>query len=236
MGRAPRHRVLTGAPARRPQCGKSGRLSHEARVEERTPRNSPMKCSQRSTALAGGRRRNRHMLPGGHIVLFRWRRERSVPELRFASPERRLRAASALVIAALIGWFAVRSIRLSRHLAPPILLPLPVQIAVTCTAVAVGAAVAIMIMRTHLSVNSEGLADHRLLRTVRVPWKQISGFDIGRPGGLWGGMCLRAVCRDEETVDLLSTRAYSRVPSAWHLDELERIRWSLEEAAKRYAD
>lgn len=158
-----------------------------------------------------------------------------MPELRFASPERRLRAASAPVIAALIGWIAVGSIRLSRRAAPPLVLPLPGRIAIICVAAAAGAAIAVLVMRTHLSVDSGGLADHRLLRTVRVPWQLITGFDVGRPGGLWGGMCLRAVCGDE-TVDLLSTRAYSRVPSAWHLDELERIRWSLEEAAKSQAD
>lgn len=159
-----------------------------------------------------------------------------MPELRFASPERRWRAASAPVIAALIGWVAAGSIRLSRHAAPPLLLPLTGRIVVTSVAVAAGTAVAVLIMRTHLAVAPEGLADHRVLRTVRVPWQLITGFDIGRPGGLWGGICLRAVCRDEETVDLLSTRAYSRVPSAWHLDQLERIRWNLEEAAKRHAD
>jgi len=158
-----------------------------------------------------------------------------VPELRFASPERRWRAASAPLIAALVGWLASGSIRLSRGAAPPLVLPLTGRVVFTCVAVTAGTAVAVLIMRTHLSVAPEGLADHRLFRTVCVPWPLITGFDIGRPGGPWGGMCLRAVCRDDETVDLLSTRAYSRVPSAWHLDQLERIRWSLEDAAKRYA-
>jgi hypothetical protein len=40
-----------------------------------------------------------------------------------------------------------------------------------------------------------------------------------------------ANCRDGRAVDLLSTRAYSRIRSAWQLDELQRIMWSLDNAA-----
>jgi hypothetical protein len=59
------------------------------------------------------------------------------------------------------------------------------------------------------------------------------GFEVNRPRALWGGFCVTAACRDDATIDLMFTRAYSRVPSARHLDELQRICWSLEEAAKQ---
>jgi len=52
---------------------------------------------------------------------------------------------------------------------------------------AVGLCVAVLIMRTHLTVNDEGLADHRMFRVVRVPWQLIAGFEVDRPGALWGG-------------------------------------------------
>lgn len=64
-----------------------------------------------------------------------------------------------------------------------------------------------------------------------MPWPQITAFEVERPKALWGGFCVTALCRDGTTIDLMSTRAYSRVPSARHLDELRRICWSLEEAA-----
>jgi hypothetical protein len=60
----------------------------------------------------------------------------------------------------------------------------------------------------------------------------IAGFQVNRPSALWGGFCITAVRHDGATIDLMSTRAYSRVPSTRHLDELQRICWSLEEAAK----
>ena len=100
---------------------------------------------------------------------------------------------------------------------------------------AVGLGLAVLIMRTHLTVSDQGLADHRMFRVVRVPWQLIAGFEVNRPGALWGGFCVAAACRDGATIDLMSTRAYSRVPSARHLDELQRICWSLEEAAKQQA-
>ncbi len=159
-----------------------------------------------------------------------------MPGMRIASPERRWRAATAPLIGGLIGWFGSGSIRLAlRAAAPPESIPLPVRILVTCLAVAAGLYLAVLILQTHLTVNDDGLADHRMFRVVQVPWPQIAGFEVGRPGGLWGGFCVTALCRDRTTVDLMSTRAYSRVPSARHLDELHRICWSLEEAAAKQA-
>jgi hypothetical protein len=83
----------------------------------------------------------------------------------------------------------------------------------------------------HLDITDQGLTDRRTFRVVRLPWDDIVGFSVGRPGGPWGGFCVIAICQDRSKVDLLSTRAYSRLPSARHLDELHRIRWTLEEAA-----
>lgn len=42
---------------------------------------------------------------------------------------------------------------------------------------------AVPIMRTCLIANDEGLTDRRAIRTVRVPWSQIAGFRVERPGG-----------------------------------------------------
>lgn len=103
----------------------------------------------------------------------------------------------------------------------------------TCLAALIGLGLAVLILGTHLTVNAEGLADHRMFRVVRVPWQTITGFEVGRPRALWGGFCVIAVCQNGATIDLMSTRAYSRVPSAQHLDELTRICWSLEEAAAK---
>jgi hypothetical protein len=85
------------------------------------------------------------------------------------------------------------------------------------------------IMRSCLIANDEGLTDRRAIRTVRVPWSQIAGFSVERPGGIWGGFCVVAARRDGTQADLLSTRAYSRAPSSSHLDELLRLCWTLEE-------
>jgi hypothetical protein len=90
-------------------------------------------------------------------------------------------------------------------------------------------------MRTRLVVTSDGLVDNRLVRVVEIPWQKIAGFEINPPSGPWGGFCVTAVAPDGTTIDLLSTRAYSRIPSGRHLDELYRISWTLEEAAVRRA-
>ncbi len=158
-----------------------------------------------------------------------------MPSIRIASPERRWRAVTAPVLAGLAGWFLTGSVRgRARTGAPPWTVPLTGRIVVGCLAVALGLWLAVLIMRTHLTVNDAGLADHRVFKVVRLPWQLIARFEVGRPRALWGGFCVIAVCRDGTTVDLMSTRAYSRVPSALHLDELHRICWSLEEhAAKR---
>jgi hypothetical protein len=151
--------------------------------------------------------------------------------MRIASPERRWRAGAAPLIAGLIGWIVAGSVQLPDRAGPEVSLPLIVRIIVTSVAVGIGAWLGARILRSYLSVSDEGLADHRLFRVVRVPWQRIASFEVGRPGWMWGGFCVTANCRDGRAVDLLSTRAYSRLPSAWHLDELQRIMWSLDEAA-----
>ena len=145
--------------------------------------------------------------------------------MRIASPERWVRAATAPLIAGLLGWAG-----------PPQAVGPTARIILACLAFAVGLCLAVLIMRTHLTVGADGLADHRMFKVVRVPWRQISGFAVDRPRGIWGGFCITAVCRDETTVDLMSTRAYSRVPSTRHLDELQRICWTLEEAQANRAE
>jgi len=145
--------------------------------------------------------------------------------MRIASPERWVRAATAPLIGGLLGWAG-----------PPQVVVPTARIIVTSLAFAVGLYLAVLIMRTHLAVGADGLADHRMFRVVRVPWQQIREFEVDRPGGIWGGFCITAVRRDGTTIDLMSTRAYSRVPSARHLDELQRICWTLEEAAANRAE
>ncbi|MGO8956247.1 MAG: hypothetical protein ACLQFR_02555 [Streptosporangiaceae bacterium] len=156
-----------------------------------------------------------------------------MPSMRIASPERRWRAATTPLVAGLLGWVLAGSFRLGLRPGATPGLPLTARITVTCVAVAVGLCLAVLIMRTHLMVSDDGLADHRTFRVVRVPWQMITGLEVGRPKALWGGFCVTAVCCDGTTIDLMSARAYSRVPSAQHLDELARICWSLEEAATK---
>jgi hypothetical protein len=158
-----------------------------------------------------------------------------MPSMRIASPERRWKAAAAPLAGGLIGWGLAAPFRLERRGGGAPGLPLTARVIVICLAAAVGLCLAALIMRTHLSVSDAGLADHRMFRIVRVPWQVITGFEVGRPGALRGGFCVKAVCRDGQRIDLMSTQAYSRVPSAWHLDELERLCWSLEEAARQQA-
>lgn len=158
-----------------------------------------------------------------------------MPSMRITSPERRWRAAAAPLIAGWIGWVIAGSLRLGSRPGPAAEVPLTLRIIVGCFAVAVGFGLAALIMRSHLAVDDAGLDDRRMFKAVRVPWERITGFEVDRPSSLWGGFCVAAVCRDGPTVDLLSTRAYSRIPSARHLDELTRIRWSLEEAAAKRA-
>jgi hypothetical protein len=144
-----------------------------------------------------------------------------------ASPERRWRAAASPVI----GWVVAGSVRLGLRDGVPAGLPAPARALVLSGAVAIGLGLAVLIMRTRLVLTGEGLCDRRLFRVVRIPWELIGEFDIGRPDGLWGGFCVQAICRDGARVNLMSTRAYSRIPSAAHLDELHRISWTLAKAA-----
>jgi len=147
-----------------------------------------------------------------------------------ASPERRWRAATAPLIAGVIGWVLAESFRLGAPGTSRGLPPTTIFI-VICGAVVIGLGLAVLIMRTRLVVAAEGLADHRVLRVIRIPWEEIAAFDIRRPHGLWGGFCVTIISPDGTTIDLMSTRAYSRIPSARHVDELYRISWTLEQAA-----
>jgi hypothetical protein len=150
--------------------------------------------------------------------------------MRIASPERWWRAALAPLVAGWAGWYLAGAFRLGLSAGTSRALPVPARIAVTCAAFAAGAVLAVLTARAHLLVDGEGLADHRIFTVRRVPWQQITGFEVGRPGALWGGFCVIAVRRDGSTLDLMSTRAYTRIPSARHIDELQRICWSLEAA------
>jgi len=154
-------------------------------------------------------------------------RESNQP-VSIASPERRWRAAASPLLAGSGGWIVAESLHLALRSAPPTALPTAAKISVISVAVAIGLALGVLTMRTRLVLTHEGLADHRLFRVTRIPWGLIAGFEIGRPHGLWGGFCVQAVCRNGEQVDLMSTRAYSRIPSGQHLDELHRISWTLE--------
>jgi hypothetical protein len=156
-----------------------------------------------------------------------------VPSMRIASPERVWRAAAAPALATLIGWVVADSVRLGFRPGASPGLPLTSRIIVTGLAAAAGLCLAVLIMRTHLSVTNEEIADHRVFRVVRVPLQMITDFEVARPGGVWGGFCVTAICRDGTTIDLMSTRAYSRLPSANHLDELTRICWTLEDAVMK---
>jgi hypothetical protein len=158
-----------------------------------------------------------------------------VRQMRIASPERRWRAAAAPLIGVVLGW-QIGGLRLAVPHGPALAVTAAGRLTTAIAGLAIGTCVAVLVMRTHLTISDGGLADHRLFRVVRLPWPSIAAFEVGRPGWFWGGFCVRTMCRDGTTVDLLSTRAYSWLPSGGHLDELHRICWSLEEAATRHAD
>lgn len=90
-------------------------------------------------------------------------------------------------------------------------------------------AVAWRVQRTRLVVDSLGLTDYRVIRTVRVGWEDVASFEVGRPGGPWGGFCVRAVRRAGTPVDLFGTRGYALLPSRSGYDEVHRMMWTLEE-------
>jgi hypothetical protein len=136
-----------------------------------------------------------------------------VTPFRFISPERRWRAAFMALPAAFFGWRAFVAIGpVAGYLVGGGLIIL-----------------AVPIMRTCLIVTDEDLQDRRAIRRIRIPWSQVVEFQVERPGWLWGGFCVIAVCRNGTQIDLLSTRAYTRAPSERHLDELHRLCWTLTE-------
>lgn len=144
--------------------------------------------------------------------------------VRIASPERRVRAIVAVLAA---GWFAWSAFARSTSVAETI---------VGCVLATSLLGMAVLIMRSHLVIADDGLTDCRMIRVIRVRWEQVTEFGVERPGGLWGGFCVVVYRKDGTSVDLLSTRAYSRAPSERHLDELHRICWTLEEAARTRRD
>jgi len=85
------------------------------------------------------------------------------------------------------------------------------------------------VLRSPLVVDSCGLTDYRAVRTVRVRWEDITGFEVARPAGPWGGFCVRATQRAGEKVDLLAMRGYSLLPSRSGYDEVHRMMWTLNE-------
>ena len=107
-----------------------------------------------------------------------------MPSMRFVSPERWWRAVAAPLVAGWLGY------GLSRSGAGV------VGIILCWLVVAAGLCLAVLVMRTHLTVSDMGLADHRIFRVVRVPWRQIAGFEVNRPGSVWGGYCVTVACRD----------------------------------------
>jgi hypothetical protein len=137
----------------------------------------------------------------------------------FVSPERRWRAAFMVLIAAFVCWRALGYTGPDRNLA----------VVAGCLIPAGFLASIVLVMRTCLIVTADDVIDRRALRQVRVPWDTIAGFHVARPGWLWGGFCVIAGLQDGRQVDLLSTRAYSRAPSPRHLDELQRLSWTLQD-------
>ena len=129
-----------------------------------------------------------------------------MPTFRIVSPERRWRAASLVLIAAWVAWRGFRYAGPGQYAGP----------VVGCLVAAGLLAWVIPVMRTCLVVTEQGLIDRRAVRSVRVAWLEITELRVARPGGLWGGFCVVASCRDGSDVDLLS-RTIGDGPSAWEL-------------------
>lgn len=141
-------------------------------------------------------------------------------EVRLVSPERRWRCWIALALAAVwVPVAAVLTIATGGAVA---------EIAVSVLVLVLLLVLAWRISTTYVTVDEHGLADHRVLRTVRVGWDAVSGFEVGRPAGIWDGYCVQAVTPSGERRDLLATRAYSLVPDSHHYDEIHRMAWTLE--------
>lgn len=94
--------------------------------------------------------------------------------------------------------------------------------------------VAARMSRMRVLADERGIVDVRLFRTVLVPWTGLTGFDVNRPGGLWAGLCVRALDNEREH-DLLALRAYSRSAGLNEMGELHRCAWTLEEMRQELA-
>jgi hypothetical protein len=146
-----------------------------------------------------------------------------VPIIEFVSPERYWRAGSLVLVAGLFGWRAAAYAGPDRA-AMSLLGGLIAVATLGCAGPA---------LRARFVATDAMLIDRRAFRTVRLAWDQVAEFEVRRPGGLWGGYCVVAECRNGRSVDFLATRAFSRAPSARHLDELHRLRWTLEDRLGR---
>jgi hypothetical protein len=105
-----------------------------------------------------------------------------VPTFRFVSPERRWRAGFLVLLAAWFGWRSLRYAGPPRYAGPVI----------GWVLIAGFLAGAALVMRSCLIVTAENVADRRALRTVAVPWAQITAFRVARPGAMGGGYCVVA--------------------------------------------
>lgn len=133
------------------------------------------------------------------------------------SPERSWRAAGCAVLALGAVWqFAVRA-------------GTTAGVVLGCVLAAALLVSGWRISRTRLVADTQGLTDYRAFRVVRVSWREVAGFEVARPGGIWDGFCVRAVRHTGQPVDLLATRGYSLLPSGWGYDEVHRMMWTLQE-------
>ncbi|MHB1430584.1 MAG: hypothetical protein ACYCVZ_00490 [Streptosporangiaceae bacterium] len=142
-----------------------------------------------------------------------------MPIIEFVSPERYWRAGSVVLVAVLLGWRAAAYAGPDRAA-----MSLLGGLIAVVTLGFVGPA-----LRARFVATDAMLIDRRAFRTVRLAWDQVAEFEVRRPGGIWGGYCVVAECRNGRQVDFLATMAFSRAPSARHLDELHRLCWTLED-------
>lgn len=137
--------------------------------------------------------------------------------MAFCSPERSWRVAACVLLATGALWqFAVRDGSAA-------------GIVLGCILAAGLLVAGWRVSRSRLVADTRGMTDYRLIRIVRVSWDDVAGFEVARPGGPWGGFCVRVTRRAGGTVDLLSTRGYALVPSAASYDEIHRMMWTLED-------
>ena len=134
----------------------------------------------------------------------------------FRSPERHWRTTAYAALALLAAWyFAIRYGSASGVVAGSVL-------------GVVLLAAAWRVHRARLVADARGLTDYRAIRTVRVSWTDITGFDVARPAGPWSGFCVRAIRHAGEPVDLLAARGYSLLPSRSSYNEVHRLMWTLD--------